>query len=142
MSISTGLRGPSTAPLLSSCVLCCPRVVNGVNGVSGSGLSEEGLAGLARRQEGPGLAMRHSLLSSLTHPPPATPAHSYFSAFALQIPLPGTLFSAFSHGGHLLILQLPGAMTRLLFNLGPCSSRPSALFSCPLSDLSPSDSTF
>lgn len=116
MRVPTELIQPPTASLLPNCVLCCPRVANEVN----TAFQSCAVWGpLCLNKEG-SVETRPFPLVLFTPLQPLQ--HSYFLTFALAghfcRSLPGTLFPAFPHGGHLLILQLPDAMTPPLFNQG------------------------
>lgn len=114
------LSGSPAARVFPSGVLCCPRVAEGVNSASwrqfpgpGARRGVEGV-GLGRRQADPG-ALGTALLSSLTHPSPATPARSYSPARGGLCPGPFWPFTR----QHLLTLWASGPVTPLPYNPDP-----------------------
>lgn len=117
-------RQPSRR-VFPSGVLCCPRVAEGVNAASwrqfrgpGARRGVEGV-GLGRRQADPP-ALGTALLSSLTHPSPATPARSYSPARGGLCPGPFWPLTR----QHLLTLWASGPVTPPPCNPDPASSLP------------------
>lgn len=117
-----GAQRPPTRRVFPSGVLCCPRVAEGVNAASarqfwgpGARWGAEG-GWLGRRQADPG-AWGSALLSSLTHPGPATPARAHPRLSPAPGPLPGTVRPLTRQ--HPLTLWASGPVTPPPGNPGP-----------------------